>query len=344
MRRHARSLSQSFAALLACWFITGCGGGVSEPPDEQTQVVCDVATSRCYSRLRIAPGAFLPLYSSYALDTRNERVTHAIIMVHGANRDADAYFTTTVVAARGADRLNETLIVAPHFQKAEDEPRADEPIWTEEGWKRGHLSVTGRQPPRVSSYAALDRIVEVITDGALFPNITRVVVAGHSAGGQVVHRYAAGSRAENTARSSVAFRYAVANPSTYLYLGPERPHGDSFAVPDTAACPGWNDWHYGLSGLNSYMDAVPAATVTANLSQRDVHILIGDGDTGSAQLDVSCGANLQGAHRFERGRLLVRYMDYRFPGHGHAEEIVPDVAHSSRGMFTSTAGARALFQ
>jgi hypothetical protein len=49
-------------------------------------------------------------------------------------------------------------------------------------------------------------------------------------------------------------------------------------------------------------------------------------------------------HRFARGRLLIRYMDDRFPGHAHLERIVPGIAHSSRCMFTSQVGVEVLFE
>ena len=56
-------------------------------------------------------------------------------------------------------------------------------------------------------------------------------MTGHSAGGQVAHRYAAASRAEENF-GAVSFRYVVANPSTYLYLRAEREVDSTFVVPD----------------------------------------------------------------------------------------------------------------
>ncbi len=51
-----------------------------------------------------------------------------------------------------------------------------------------------------------------------------------------------------------------------------------------------------------------------NLTGRDVIIFVGSADTGSSMLDVSCGAMLQGIHRYNRGLTLVNYMDQYFPG------------------------------
>jgi hypothetical protein len=71
--------------------------------------------------------------------------------------------------------------------------------------------------------------------------------------------------------------------------------------------------------------------------------MVGTADTLTADLDVSCGATLQGARRFQRGRTLIEYMTARYPGHAHRLVEVPGVGHSSRGMFTSLDGRRALF-
>ena len=93
-----------------------------------------------------------------------------------------------------------------------------------------------------------------------FPAMEEIVVAGHSAGGQVVHRYAATT--EHTATDSgVAFRYVVTNPSTYLYLGPRREDAEGgFTVPDTG-CDDYDEWHYGLQDRNSYADRLEADSI-----------------------------------------------------------------------------------
>ena len=271
-------------------------------------------------------------------------MTRGLIVVHGNSRNPDDYFESGMRAAgNGGGGLGNTLVVAPHFQTGDDDPEPDEPFWSSAGWKRGNLSRPEGPTPRVSSYAALDRILELLLDRGRFPALAEVVVAGHSAGGQVVHRFAATSREEAETSADARFRYVVTNPSTYLYLGPERAAPDgAFAVPD-AGCDDYDDWHYGMRDRNSHADAIQADTIRAQLARRDVRILLGDADTLSASLDVSCGANLQGANRFVRGRTLVRFMTALHPGHAHRETIAPGVGHSSRSMWLSEAGREALF-
>jgi hypothetical protein len=134
----------------------------------------------------------------------------------------------------------------------------------------------------------------------------------------------------------------MANPSTYLWLGPQRPAGDGFARPDTVGCPDWNDWPYGLADRNTYAWGVGDDGIRRQLTTRDVRILVGDADTLTANLDVSCGANLQGRRRYDRGRALVRFMDTYFPGHAHRESVIAEVGHSSQSMYGSAAGKAAL--
>jgi pimeloyl-ACP methyl ester carboxylesterase len=273
-------------------------------------------------------------------DTTVER---AVIVVHGTNRDADNYFETMLAAVNLAHLGEETLVIAPEFQTADDHPAAGEAVWTSGGWKRGHLSVSrAGVGTRVSSYGAVDAILALLADSLSFPNLESVVVTGHSAGGQYTHRFAATSPAGEEA-VHLRFRYIVANPSTYLYLGPERADGDSFSVPDPGACPDYNEWHYGLEDRNTYASALTAEELRDHLLGRDVVYLVGTADVGTNLLDMSCGAMLQGPNRYQRGLILFSYLDAFFPGHGHSLFQLPGVGHSSRSVYTSPYGQQALF-
>jgi pimeloyl-ACP methyl ester carboxylesterase len=306
-------------------------------------VPCSFANAICAERVELSPGWFLPVFTTHSLADGSTQVTRGLIVIHGTNRNADDYFQSGFLAAATAREQDRTVVVSPRFQTSSDGPAEDEPFWTSSGWKRGDLSRPEGPAPRVSSYAALDRIVGRLADRAAFPALTVIVVTGHSAGGQLVHRYAATSRAEELF-PGIVFRYVVANPSTYLYLGPERAQGSAFATPEPQGCPEYDDWHYGLRQRNSYAGTYPADTLRAQLSRRDVRILIGSADTLSALLDTSCGANLQGPNRFVRGQTLVRFMDADFPGHHHMEMEVPGVGHSNSQMWLSEVGLAALFE
>ena len=341
----------ALGVLAVATLFSACGGGSGDPalpvpdPPPDPPGPCTIA-ARCGARIALASGAFLPHYATYPLDQgaagAPTPVVRAVLVVHGNLRNADAYFERVVTAAEQAGRLAETLIVAPRFQTSDDAPRPDEPYWTSPGWKRGHPSAGGAAPP-ISSYQALDTLVARLANRTLFPDLAKVVVTGHSAGGQVAHRYAAGSPAEDR-HDRLAFRHVVANPSTYLYPTPVREWAGEHVVPDALACPEYDEWHYGLQALNPYMTLQTADSALARLLRRDAVVLVGDQDTGSASLDQSCGANYQGPNRYQRGLALVRTLDHVFPGsHRHRAVVVPGVGHSSTGMYQSSQGRDALF-
>jgi hypothetical protein len=78
------------------------------------------------------PGRSL-IYRTYALDEKNEKITRAMIMVHGAGRDADNYFRTAVAAAFLAGALEDAIVISPRFASngggCQDKLAANEISW-----------------------------------------------------------------------------------------------------------------------------------------------------------------------------------------------------------------------
>lgn len=259
----------------------------------------------------------MPYFSNADLTTPCKRL---IVVVHGDSRNAADHLRYIVEAGPPPG----TLVVAPHFLTADDHPTG--PYWTDSGWKRGAQSVVGD----ISSFAAVDALIRAATFETL-------VLAGHSAGGQFVHRYAGGS-------AILATRYVVANPSSYLYLDGRRKKGGTFAIPTASqqkACPGWNTYRYGLVGLNAYMALAGPDVIASRYRARAVTLLLGDKDNVvDAELDTSCAAMWQGTNRLDRGKVFTAYLG---PLAGHRTDIVTGVGHDARNMYRSAAGKRALF-
>ncbi len=276
-----------------------------------------------------------------SVDSPSSAIQTVVIVVHGTNRNACDYGSFVETSAGLAGKSATTMVVAPHFYASSDaRPSSRLLFWNSSGWKDGAASLNGA---RISSYAVIDDLLRRVGDRARFPNVTSIVVAGHSAGGWFTNRYAAGSR------SAVAVRYVVANPSSYLYFDARRWRSGTLrrlTAAEVAACPGYNRYRYGLQGLNPYLAA--AGDLAGRYRTRTVTYLLGDQDTNSADpfLDTSCAANWQGAHRFERGQQYFTYLGSVFgPGvyTTHTKLIVPGVAHDGNAMFTSPNGQRALF-
>jgi pimeloyl-ACP methyl ester carboxylesterase len=275
-------------------------------------------------------------------------VRRVIVMVHGESRNACGAAGAALEAARLADRLHQTLVIAPHFITTED-PEAetsDRIYWSTGGWKEGANSrdVPHPRPWRMSSFAVVDDLVSTVQ--TLFPGLEATVIAGHSAGGQFANRYAAGTRVAGHAR------FVVANPSSYLYLDARRWSGKRFVVPSTkqiGACPGYDTYKYGMAGLNVYMGSVGADLLRSQYGSRRVTYLLGelDNDPSDPSLDTNCAAGWQGKHRLERGQRFVDSLGkvYGRTVYGqHVLTTVPEAGHGVRAMFTSPQGRASLFE
>lgn len=295
------------------------------------------------------PGGILqPVYASLPFTRGDPRIVRVVIIVHGTNRNGGGYFATGMAAALRANVGDETLVVAPVFsiEKDRKDRAPNELYWPgNTGWKEGGASAVVASS-QIGSFVVVDELIARLGDRTLFPNLTSIVIAGHSAGGQFVQRYAAG-QSPDAVPAHVAIRYVVANPSSYLYFDKERPAaGGGFAVPMPAAACRYHRYKYGLEDRNPYMARADGATLRNRYRERDVSYLLGERDTdpNDPDLDKTCAGMLQGANRLERGKAFMAYMDRFMAPHRHRLSLVPGAGHSRTAMFTSAAGLEALFR
>jgi pimeloyl-ACP methyl ester carboxylesterase len=186
----------------------------------------------------------LPIYADHAIEAASPDVTKVLIIIHGTLRNADAYYAAgEELLAKAGDLADGTMVVAPQFLIGPDVDafslNAQTLAWTQNGWKGGEAA---RQPAPISSFAALDALLKHFADRRLYPSLKTIVVMGHSAGAQLVQRYAVAAREiEDLTSAGISVRYLVANPSSYLYFDNERP-----ALQDQqaglASCPKATQW------------------------------------------------------------------------------------------------------
>jgi hypothetical protein len=342
--------SPSFRALFTFGLIgaLAAAGGTLSPAPSSAASEPSTALST-YSHAITQDGATLRIdYCSNGPLAVDPDIRRIVVMIHGDGRNACGYAAAGVESARLAGTLDHTLVIAPHFITTEESAAADEPdrlYWSTGGWKEGSNSrnVPHDRAWRMSSFAVVDDLVR--TSAAQLPNLEDTVVAGHSAGGQFVNRHAASTRVAGHAR------FVVANPSSYLYLDARRFDGKKFTVPSTkqiAACPGYDTYKYGMTGLNVYLNAVGPETLRGQYAARQVRYLLGDQDTDTTDpsLDTRCAATMQGRHRLERGERYVASLG-RVLGNEvyarHTVALVPGAGHGVRATFTSAEGQEALF-
>jgi pimeloyl-ACP methyl ester carboxylesterase len=288
------------------------------------------------SRTTTFNGDELTYYGNASLATSNTSVKTLLVVVHGNSRNADDYARYAIEAAQKQGTLGSTLVVAPWFKTESETTSSTRLHWGSDGWKSGDKSYSNSD---LSSFDVTDKLLAQATK-AKFPNLTRIAVIGHSAGGQFVNRYAAGSRAT----LPVPVRYIGANPSSYMYWTPQR-NGRDLTSSEKSSCSGWNDYKYGLDARNSWMNAVTADALKARYKAADYVYLLGTADTdpNDADLDASCEGKWQGAHRFERGQRYFTHVTQVLAPAKHRLVEVPNVAHSGRSMITSSQGRAQIF-
>jgi hypothetical protein len=291
--------------------------------------------------------ASVPLFTGGCADPA--ATTRVVVVLHGRLRDAHAYLRTTLHARTVSSAQDDgTLIVVPQFLATADvEHHAaghDCLHWEWTAWMAG---LDARGPAPLSSFDVLDALVDQLVDRARYPALREIVIAGHSGGAQVAHRYAILSDAADRCKThNVKMRFVIANPSSFAYFDALRPCEDGGFLPaDCDSCPGVNDWKYGMQGLPRYAGSQDAASLERGYVGRDVVYLAGmlDCDPAHPALDQSCAANAQGPHRLARAQAYYAYLRARHPQLRQTFHEVPGAGHSAEAMFTSTQGVRALF-
>ncbi|MFK0165302.1 alpha/beta fold hydrolase [Rhizobium sp. NPDC090279] len=290
----------------------------------------------------------LPVYADHAIEAASPDVTKVLIVIHGTLRNADAYYAAgQELLAKAGDLADGTMVVAPQFLIRPDVDAfslsTQTLAWTQNGWKGGEPA---RQPAPISSFTALDTLLQHFADRRLYPSLKTIVVMGHSAGAQLVQRYAVvGREAEDLTSAGISVRYLVANPSSYLYFDDERP-----ALPDQqaglASCPQATQWRYGLASTPPYVSSQDPKLLESRYAARNVVYLLGQADTNPYThfIDRSCGAMAQGPYRLARGLTYFDYMKKRHPSDLNQKVVeVPGVGHDDEAMFTSNCGIAVLF-
>jgi pimeloyl-ACP methyl ester carboxylesterase len=318
---------------------------------------CTTATVACEQWVTLGGGPGRSMaYASYRLDKPNPAITRALIMVHGAGRNADHYFATAMAAAFLAGALDNTIVLAPRLIASPDKPEPNEIVWPNgrNSWRSGGVSPSNAG---VTSFDFLDELLRKLANKKLFPNLTRIVVAGHSAGGQVATRYAMVNKLHD--KLGVQISYVVANPSSYAWPAATRPLPEGDANPteaykeslgdngeklhtqfsygpfDSTKAQGYDQWPMGLKDFAGYTAGMDAAQLRKQLAERPTTYLLGQVDVlPLGGFDSSPSAMAQGPTRRARGEAFFKYVTDSL-GAKHQAIIVPECGHNDRCIFTT---------
>lgn len=345
------SVLPAAAVLLASAFAS------SVEPATAAAASCTTPTTACERWITFGSGPARSLvYGTHPLDAPNTSITRALIMVHGAGRNADHYFATATAAGFLAGALDNTIILAPRLIASPDKPEANEVVWPNgsNSWRSGGMSPSN---PTLSSFDFIDEIVRKLADKKNFPNLTKIVVAGHSAGGQVATRYAMTNKVHGT--RGVSISYVVANPSSYAWPTATRPlpTGDAdpvgadkaalgadgekvhtnftFGPFDAAKAPNFDKWPAGLESPAGYSANMTASQMKKQLAERPTTYLLGQVDVlPLGGFDSSPSAMAQGPTRRARGEAFYKYVTDSLGAKASAI-IVPECGHNDRCIFTT---------
>jgi pimeloyl-ACP methyl ester carboxylesterase len=319
---------------------------------------CLIPKAQCTERLAVGE-RFVTVYRNLPLQTGTHAgIERAVVMVHGAGRNADDYYGTAMAAAVAAGKLERTVLVSPHFKandgrSCKDPGEPGEALWPCGGWREGEAAVNSPPGKPVYSYDYVDRALEIFADRERFPRLHEIVVAGHSAGGQFVQRYAGINRVE--AKLRVPVRYVVANPSSYLYLNDLRIRSTASCAAkggctspfvkywDADNCTAYNRYKYGIEGLTGYAVATGGGAIVEQYRKRAVTYMVGELDRQpDPNLDKTCPAMAQGVNRYERGVNYWNYVREQF-GAAHKFVVAAGCGHSATCMYAGPAGLGVLF-
>ncbi|KAJ6457163.1 hypothetical protein C8R47DRAFT_172935 [Mycena vitilis] len=310
-------------------------GGWANMPD-----VVD-ATSYPEWVLDASAGAKLPLYQTTGLD--QSQVTRAVIVLPGKPRDCWYYWNAMNNALYIANHNDSTIsrdkisIMAPCFWTDVDVKAGaasnDVLIWGNTTWVSGHDNTGPASVASYSSFDALDSLIAYYMNKTAYPNLNTVVLAGHSAGGQMVQRYV-GLRKTQTDDDRLHFW--IANPGSLMWLTEDRP------APN-ATCAGVDEFKYGLgSNFPKYGSKLKRDSVVTAYNSRNIHYAWGLKDNGAG--DTRCEAETQGNTHLTRGQNFVSMLTTSFGWPANSTvDWVEGVSHDNEGMMDSAQGINKLF-
>ncbi|MBX3586851.1 MAG: hypothetical protein KF796_09400 [Ramlibacter sp.] len=304
-------------------------------------------------------------YSNKTLQATMPAITRVVIVQHGINRDGDPAFTAANDALHNSGaNIPEILLIAPQFWNDADSSAgkvpAGAPYWFDEQWSLGYDSMDSRH---LSSFTVIDDLIRKFADATAYPNVTQIVVAGHSAGAQMYSRYAAFNTVHGGVRSGVLVKYVLANAGTHLYFSTDRPVGNAASgatafgtFTGAAACPGYDTYKYGntnysADGPFNYPHTLTPQARFIRFAGRKAYYYQGTADTvpytASNGPDDNCAAVLSGSTRLARGVTNARYQRYLAGQLGVSLDRlfrrVEGVGHSASGMWNASCVMTALY-
>ena len=166
----------------------------SQAQAQAIELIKEKAEAPAWQRVKLEHNAQpfeFAAYANHDLAETDFNIKEIVVVLHGVSRDGNNYFASAQSTLNQV-HLDQTyvLLVAPQFVSPEDVGKGYTglPTWGKFDWASGLDALTG--PGGLSSYEVMDKFLLMLADKNKYPSLRKIVFAGHSAGGQLVHRYA----------------------------------------------------------------------------------------------------------------------------------------------------------
>ena len=293
-----------------------------------------------------------PYYRNINLNNTSEHIKYAIVSLHGEGRNSFEHFNVISGLTDIAGIQDSTILIAPTYPIQDDinEHNLGEDIlyWPDIDWNAGDLSRSTQSNPRpfrISSFSTMDTIFHRLVENNA--GLEKIILTGHSAGSQMVVRYAAGGRGqEGVEYENIEVVYVPVNTPSFLYYDGYRVVDQNAEVFDfgPTSCASANQYKYGLDNLNQYMEETGVDAIIEKYKQANITYLIGEYDFGGQT--STCARMVQGNSRLIRTHIYFAYVGY-FYGDSiystHRMVEIPQAPHDFGTTLLTDCGLKATF-
>lgn len=276
--------------------------------------------------------AIAPFYTMKSYNAK--KIERVVIVIPGQWRNSWAYINlmdNALNVARKYPELNvkddSVLLLSPLFFNQMDRfsgsAKHNEISFHDTLWSSGGSARIPVEFRDLSSFDVLDFMTNMVMDKSKFPNLKKVVIAGHSMGGQMALHYAI---AKKLGPNEDKISYWIGDPGAYTYMNSSRP----FSTKD---CDNYNDWPYSITNVNTLPKyardhAGPNGShLVDNFRSREIHFAVAENDNGAGV--KNCAARAQGPNRIARASEWIIAQGNSSQGwpSRHTVDYMPGISH-----------------
>ena len=319
-----------YGILMVCLFFNnGCSDAVvvTDVSGNHTNLIeypCLSSADDCLNNLDIDGGSFR-FFSSFHLDSVSE-IKGVIITIHGHTRNADDYFDKMISIISGQGLQDEVMVISPKFITIYEQSAETDWYWNTTSWKWGLQSYASPDGNNVSTFELIDSLLFRLSEKNLFPQLTDILVTGHSSGAAFVHMYSATK--QNNNYNDLNLHFSVVNNQYFLHPDSTRlQENGSLSVLEN--CDIYNNWPYGLDALSPHMEYIGKENTENNFLSNKVDYFIAELDTDTGDITSGCQYEFLGSNRYEKNMNYKIYMDTVYPYNQHSFTTIPNLGHTT---------------